>query len=74
MFYHKCDGAACLNREVEALSDLLFSIGLDEKSVKKVLSEITGLSEEREGIPMSCLEKLIDRNKSVYGEALVPIL
>jgi len=74
MFYHKCDGAACLNREVEALSDLLFSMGLDEKSVKKVLSEITGLSEGREGIPMSSLEKLIDRNRSVYGEALVPIL
>jgi len=74
MFYHKCDGAACLNREVEALSDLLFSMGLDERDVKKVISEITGLSEGREGIPMSSLEKLIDRNRSVYGEALVPIL
>ena len=83
MFYHKCNGAACLNAETKALVNLLSSMGLDEGSIKELILKLTGLSVEEcgrslrdlgEEIPINCLETLVRKNKSIYGGLFVPIL
>ncbi len=81
MLYHKCSGAACLNTELARLARTLSVLGLSYNDVIKALRRVSRLKlsveEIREldhGIGIHHIEKLMQINKSIYGDMFTPIL
>ena len=81
MLYHRCPGAACLNAEVRSLAETLNILRLGYGEIQEVIRSITGLelgvkeiAELDNGIALEHVEKLMDINRSIYGDAFTPIL
>lgn len=82
MLYHRCGGAACLNRELSALvNTLTYVLKLSIKDVKEFLKELVGtelnyseIKELAQGVSSSVIEDLMKLNAKVYGDKYVPII
>ena len=81
MLYHRCPGAACLNAELRGLTGTLNILRLGYGEIQEVIRSITGLelgvkeiAELDNGIALEHVEKLMDINRSIYGDAFTPIL
>jgi len=82
MLYHKCPGAACLNKEIYTLIHILSSIGFSADQALEMAKYLTGIDLDvdevnillGQGLKTYWIEKLIDQNARIYREKFVPII